>query len=103
MKYLFLLVTCLSLKAGAQNPLNFNKLLTESNNKWIAIKTRQDSVYGFGFIYMDPSAGLTAHDAGSFKLTKDNRFLATKRPEYQITKVRLDGKQNTVAWIPADK
>jgi tetratricopeptide (TPR) repeat protein len=104
MKYLFLsLFACVTLSANAQAPLNFNKQLTESINKWVALKTAQDSVYGFGFIYMDATAGLTAQDEGSFRITKDNKFVATKRPIYQITKVRLDGKQLNIAWIPTER
>ncbi len=103
MKYLLLFITCCALKASAQSSLVFNKQLTESNNKWVALKTQKDSVYGFGFIYMDRTAGLTVHDAGSFKISKDNKFIPAKRPIHEMVKVRLDGKRNTVAWIPADR
>ncbi|MGF7081020.1 tetratricopeptide repeat protein [Mucilaginibacter sp. UYCu711] len=103
MKYLLLLFTCFAINVTAQTRLDFNKPLTQSVNKWVALKTAQDSVYGFGFIYMDPTAGLTAQDEGSFRITRDNKFVATKRPIYQIIKVRLDGKQLNVAWIPTEK
>jgi tetratricopeptide (TPR) repeat protein len=102
MKYFILLLTCFAINANAQTSLTFNKQFTESNNKWVAIKTEQDSVFKFGFIYMDPTAGLTIHDAGAF-WAKNNKFIPSKRPEYQMVKVRLDGKQNIVAWIPTGR
>ncbi|WP_345104765.1 hypothetical protein [Mucilaginibacter panaciglaebae] len=58
MKYLFILLTCLSLRVSAQTQLNFNKGFIESLDKWVAIKTPVDTIYGYGFIYMDVTAGL---------------------------------------------
>jgi tetratricopeptide (TPR) repeat protein len=103
MKYFLLLFTCFTINVTAQTRLDFNKQLTESVNKWVAIKTAQDSVFGFGFVYMDRTAGLSAHEGGVFKITKDNKFVATKRPITAISIIRLDGNHLTVAWIPSDK
>jgi tetratricopeptide (TPR) repeat protein len=102
MKYFALLLICFAINADAQNNLTFNKQFTDCNNKWVALKTAKDSVFGFGFIYMDESAGLTAHEGGTFRLTKDNKYIASKRPDYAMKTVRLDGMHNTVALIPAD-
>jgi tetratricopeptide (TPR) repeat protein len=103
MKHLLFLFAFITLQASAQIPLNFNKGLFESENKWVAIKTAKDSVYGYGFVYMDVSAGLSAHEGGVFKVTKDNVFVATKNLPYQTRIIRLQGNPLKVAWIPADK
>jgi tetratricopeptide (TPR) repeat protein len=103
MRYLLFLFAFVSLQAKAQIPLNFNKGLFESANKWVAIKTAKDSVYGYGFVYMDVSAGLSAHEGGVFKVTKDNIFVATKNLPYQVRIIRLNDNTLRVAWIPANK
>lgn len=102
MKYLLLFMTCFGLKASAQNPLVFNKQFTESANKWVALKTPQDTIFGFGFIYMDPAAGLSAREGGVLYLGKDNKLTAAKRPPEALKVIRLDGMHNTVAWIPSN-
>ncbi len=103
MKYLLFLFAFIAFQATAQIPLNFNKGLFESENRWVALKTAKDSVYGYGFVYMDVTSGLSAHEGGTFKVTKDNVFVATKYPPYQIHIVRLQSNALKVAWIPPDK
>ncbi len=51
MKYLFLLVSLLTLKANAQLNLRFDKRFVECEDKWVAFKMNEDSSYTFGFIY----------------------------------------------------
>jgi len=104
MKYLFALLTCITLRVNAQSQLNFNKGFMESINKWVAIKTPVDTIYGYGFIYMDPDAGITVHQGGLFKIKKDGVFISHKNPPNQIRIERLhDDGRVKVAWIPDDK
>jgi tetratricopeptide (TPR) repeat protein len=104
MKYIFLLFACLTCTyVHAQGPLNFNKRLIESENKWVAIKTAKDSLYGYGFVYLDVTAGLSAREGGTFKITKEGAFIPTKNPSYQTRLIRLQGNPLIVAWIPMDK
>jgi tetratricopeptide (TPR) repeat protein len=103
MKYLFIFFVCITLQASAQNQLNFNKGFMESLNKWVALKTGADTIYAYGFIYMDVNAGLTAREGGLFKI-KDNVFVGHKNLPYQIQLQRLhDDGRIKVAWIPDEK
>ena len=103
MKYLFILLTCITLQASAQNQLNFNKGIMESLNKWVAVKTPVDTIYGYGFIYMDPSAGISMHQGGLLKI-KNGVFISRKNPQNQVRIERLhDYGLVKVAWIPNDK
>jgi hypothetical protein len=62
----FLLIT---LSTAGQNPLGFNKRFVESEDKWVAFEMDKDSAYSYGFIYIDPQAGLTFNSEGSFTIS----------------------------------
>ncbi|MGB8194573.1 MAG: hypothetical protein WCF67_21760, partial [Chitinophagaceae bacterium] len=59
MKYFLMLITCWSLTAAAQTPLEFNKRFVECEDKWVAFQAEEDGTHAFGFIYIDEHAGLT--------------------------------------------
>lgn len=104
MKYVFLLFTLLTgTCAQAQNLLNFNKRFVESENKWVALKSKNDSTYLLGFIYMDVSSGLSVRQDGSFKIQKDGSYVPTKPPATNIMISRLPDNLVKVAWVPASK
>lgn len=103
MKYLLIFLTCITLQASAQTQLNFNKGFMESLNKWIALKTGVDTIYAYGFVYMDRDAGLSVREGGLFKI-KNNIFISHKNPITQILIHRLqDNGPKRAAWIPDDK
>jgi tetratricopeptide (TPR) repeat protein len=103
MKYFLLLFVIVAMQANAQNPLNFNKRFVECENKWVALKTAKDSVYAYGFIYLDLSAGLSVREEGSFKITKENVFVPTKLSATATYTARLQDNQVKVAWLPSEK
>jgi len=102
MRYLFLLLCFLAIRSQAQNSLKFNKLFVQSEDKWIAFPPGEDSVYDFGFIYIDPEAGLTLHYEGSFKILSNGVFIP-KKVDTAIIKVRLEPNEVMVAFIPEGK
>jgi len=99
MKYLFLLVSILTLKANAQQNLRFDKRFVECEDKWVAFKMNEDSSYTFGFIYIDEQAGLTFNREGNFKWGVDNLLQVERLKEANI-KVRLQPNNVKVALIP---
>ncbi len=102
MRCLFLFAF-VAIQANAQTTLNFNKRFVECENKWVALRTAKDSIYVYGFIYMDVAAGLSVHQEGSFKITKENVFVPAKVPANGIFITRLQDNQVKVAWIPSEK
>ncbi len=102
MKYLLLLFAVATIHTNAQIPLTFNKRFVESENKWVALRGKTDSIYMFGFIYLDASAGLSVREEGTFKITSNNTYVPTK-PSNAIYTARLQDNQIKVAWIPAEK
>ncbi|MDR2147359.1 MAG: tetratricopeptide repeat protein [Tannerella sp.] len=65
----------------------FNKHFTDCMNQWVALPP-QDTTFIFGFVYLDPSAGLTLDLAGTFSL-KNNTF-SVEKFETATYKYRLD-------------
>ncbi|GAA4099337.1 hypothetical protein GCM10022392_24380 [Mucilaginibacter panaciglaebae] len=91
------------MQATAQKDLNFDKRFVESVNHWTALYTGKDSVYNYGYIYMDPKLGLAVHNEGTFKITGNNAYVPTKRPFGAINTLRLQNNKTKVAWIPENR
>ncbi len=89
-------------KINAQTPLHFDKRYVESEDRWVAFKPDKDSIYHFGFIYIDEQAGLTLQHAGTFKILTSGAFVLTKKDTLSI-KVRLEPNDVFVAFIPESK
>jgi tetratricopeptide (TPR) repeat protein len=102
MKYLLLLLTIASLPLNAQNSLNFTKRSVECEDKWIAYQMDKDSLYTFGFIYIDEQAGLTFNYEGEFKITKNGAFVPSRKIDAGL-KSRLQPNRVAIALIPEDK
>lgn len=89
-------------KLSAQTTLNFDKRFIESEDKWVAFKANKDSAYVYGFIYIDPQAGLTFNYEGTFKTLSSGK-LVTKKLDSTSMKVRLEPNNVLVAFIPESK
>ena len=94
MKKLFII--CLSIlflnNANAQenSELKFETNFYDAINKWVVLpKKDNDSLYTYGFIYIDISAGITFHLGGSFFIDKNNKYIGDAEPGHQMTKKRL--------------
>jgi len=100
---LFVCLLVAGLDAAAQSELKFNKRFVESEDKWVAYRMNDDSTYTFGFIYIDPDAGLTSDIAGDFKIAPDGHYFRVKSWDSTSLKVRLEANKVLVAWIPESK
>jgi tetratricopeptide (TPR) repeat protein len=99
-QYFFIVIMLFSLETTAQTELSFNKRFVECEDKWVAFEMDKDSLYMFGFIYIDAQAGLTLDFGGSFKLNVNKVVKVNKSKESSI-KYRLEANSIKVAIIPA--
>jgi len=97
----FFVLACASL--CAQENLKFDKKFVQSEDKWVVFPADSIGQYNFGFIYIDSQAGLTLDYAGSFKIDKDGKYIASKTPETSLMKYRLQPNNTLVAFIPEAK
>lgn len=102
MKYILLLLTLFSVRLNAQAFLNFDKRFVQSEDRWVAFKPDKDSMYPYGFIYIDAQAGLTLNYEGTFKILPTGE-LVPKKLDDTNTKVRLQPNNVLVAFIPESK
>ena len=108
MKKLFII--CLSIlfltNANAQekNELKFETNFYDAVNKWVVLpKKSTDTIYTYGFIYIDISAGITFHLGGSFFIDKNNKYIGDAEPGHQMTKKRLDNPNIVKMAVLSDK
>jgi len=103
LKYgLLFILAFLASSLKAQSVLQFDKLFIVSEDKWVAFPMEKDSSYIYGFIYIDPHAGLSLHYDGSFKISKTGDF-EPKKLDSTSVKVRLKPNNVRVAFIPENK
>lgn len=74
----------------------------QSKDKWVAFKPDKDSAYAYGFIYIDPQAGLTLNYEGTFKVSPSGEFLPKKLDSANM-KIRLEPNNILIAFIPDNK
>lgn len=103
MKYLVLLFVLATTKLNAQSNLTFNKRFVECEDKWVAFNKNKDNSYPYGFIYIDPEAGLTLNYQGTFKISSNGKFIPTKLDSINNMKIRLKPNNILVAFIPKNK
>jgi len=103
MKFIILLLALISCQISAQNSLKFDKRNVQCEDKWVAFQMEKDSTYLFGFIYIDPSAGLTFHNEGSFKIDSKGVFIPTKVEKDTRIIARLEPSRIGLALIPEAK
>ncbi len=106
MKYFLLVVALITTNLHAQNVLKFDKRNVQCEDKWVAYQMTKDSIYNFGFIYVDNQAGLTLDYQGDFKIDKKGVFKRIEKTEKQKTasfKYRLQPNNIAIAEIPEEK
>ena len=106
MKYFLLLFALITTNFYAQNVLKFDKRNIQCEDKWVAYPMNKDSIYNFGFIYVDNEAGLTLEYEGDFKIDKKGVFKRIEKTEKQKTasfKYRLQPNNVAIAEIPEEK
>ena len=106
MKYFLLLFAFITTNFYAQNVLKFDKRNIQCEDKWVAYQMNKDSIYNFGFIYVDNEAGLTLEYEGDFKIDKKSIFKRIEKTEKQKTasfKYRLQPNNVAIAEIPEEK
>lgn len=103
MKYLVLLFVLATTKLNAQSNLTFNKRFVECEDKWVAFNKNKDNSYPYGFIYIDPEAGLTLNYQGTFKISSNGKFIPTKLDSVNNMIIRLKPNNILVAFIPKNK
>ncbi len=106
MKYFLILFTLISTNLNAQNLLKFNKRNVQCENKWICYQMNKDSIYNFGFIYIDSQAGLTLNYEGDFKIDKQGNYKRVEPKEKKAVlfmKARLQPNRVAIAEIPEEK
>lgn len=102
-----LMLGCVILQSCKQKPQNTrliaDKRYVESLNRWTALYTGKDSVYLYGYIYVDPRIGLAVHNEGSFKITGNNVYVPTKLGTGAMATIHLKNNKTKIAWIPENK
>ena len=108
MKKLFII--CLSIllfnntNAQENSELKFETNFYDAVNKWVVLpKKSTDSIYTYGFIYIDISAGITIQLGGSFYIDKNKKYIGNAEPALQITKKRLDNPNIVKMAVLDDK
>lgn len=103
MKYFALIFILFTLNLNAQNVLKFDKKNVQCEDKWIAHQMEKDSTYIYGFIYIDPEAGLTFDYGGKFKINASGKFMKQPEESTSSLKVRLSPNRILIAEIPESK
>ena len=106
MKYFLILFTLIITNLNAQNILKFDKRNVQCEDKWISYQMNKDSIYSFGFIYIDSQAGLTLNYEGDFKIDKKGNYERIEPKEKRAVgfmKVRLQPNRVAIAEIPEEK
>jgi tetratricopeptide (TPR) repeat protein len=106
----FLLVTLLSVSfvANAQHKvpadLVFNKSIFDCENNWVAFpKKTTDSVYAYGFIYLDATAGFTFQLESFFSIGNDGELLGKPKNITGTAKYRLDQNASKVSLLTTQR
>lgn len=105
MKHLLTLLIAISTSSiFAQEKLNFDKKLVQSEDQWITFPADTLGSYPYGFIYIDPQAGLTFNYENSFTIDSNGKFILEEQETTASMKYRLDPRQSVlVAFIPESK
>jgi len=102
MRYILIILILIATNLKAQTELKFDKRFVECEDKWVAFQMDKDSMYSYGFIYIDSQAGLTLNYEGDFKISSTDYYLPEKTDSISI-KVRLEPNNVLVAYIPESK
>ena len=106
MKYFLIFFCLIFINLSAQNILKFDKRNVQCEDKWVSYQMNKDSIYSFGFIYIDSQAGLTLNYEGDFKINETGNFERIESKEKRAVgfmKVRLQPNRVAIAEIPEEK
>lgn len=107
MKYIILtLLSFFTISLKAQDVLKFDKRYVQCEDKWVAFPMDKDSTYTYGFIYIDPTGGLTFNLEGEFKINRKGTFKKIEseiRNDVTSIKTRLKPNRAVIAEIPESK
>jgi tetratricopeptide (TPR) repeat protein len=93
---LFLLI---SIQSFAQ--LTFDKTILDSEDKWVVFpQDSSNGLYRYGFIYVDPQAGLIFDYNGSLKIDANEKIIAYPKEENSSMKIPLNPNKVLIALIP---
>ncbi len=87
----------------AQEKLNFDKKFVYCENKWVALPADTAGSHAYGFVYIDPQAGLTLDVGGWFKIDSNGKYLPKPRENSSSMKYRLQRNNTLIALIPEEK
>lgn len=96
MKWLLALLLLCFFGAKAQIDFKFDKRLLDCEDKWVIIPTNQDSIFVYGFVYLDNFAGLTFKSNGIFSI-KNNTYQPRRAKEF---KYRILPTKDLAALVP---
>lgn len=102
-KIFTLLVLFFVMNISAQTKIQFDKKFVQSEDKWVAFSPDSTGAHPYGFIYIDPQAGLTFDYEGTFKIDPTGKFILKRREIDGQMKYRLEPNNNLVAFIPESK
>lgn len=102
-KTIALFVLLFAITLSAQDKLEFNKRYVQSEDKWVTYPADSTGSYTFGFIYIDPTAGLTFDYGGSFKIDNTGKFVLKNTIKDTSIKSRLQPNNRLIAFIPESK
>lgn len=101
MKNLFFTILLLiSIKSSAQ--LTFDKSILDCEDKWVAFPEDNNGLYKYGFIYVDPQAGLTFEYSGTLKIDAAGKIRANPKEEGAAMKIPLYPNKIQIALIPEE-
>lgn len=106
MKHFLIFFSLIFINSNAQNILQFDKRNVQCEDKWVSYQMNKDSIYSFGFIYIDSQAGLTLNYEGDFKINKSGNFERIEPKEKRAVgfmKVRLQPNRVAIAEIPEEE
>lgn len=101
--YLALSLLLSPLLLFSQSKLNFQKRFIQAENKWVALLADTSGSHAYGFVYTDPTAGLTLDFQGYFKVNADNTYTVKKKENDSQMKYRIQPNNTLVAIIPENK
>lgn len=100
----FLLIPFLGISQSEVLTLNFDKKYYQAVDKWVAFpKSEKDSLYSFGFIYIDQMAGFSFRFENTFKIDGQKLIASDGKPETTLMTYRLEPNTKLVAELTEDQ
>ena len=107
MKNIYFVLLLFSISGFAQKKefnLEFNTNFYDALDKWVVIpKAEKDSLYLYGFVYLDDMAGFTFHLESTFYIDTSGKYIGTPFNKLQVMKKRLEKNTVLMALLPDNK